>query len=194
MKFRTVFLASSLFFAGIHSSFLQASTPLIQSQQGSEACSFDIKFSSAPKEKQQTLNISNGVDLNLKQFVSIKQIKAANIASNVTCQQLVGQKYTGSQQEWQGFVKNALQGLLNAGFKDLQFTRVGEDDAIYKGKLANMEYGFTGSVGGNKQVIHNLAVLDKSHNQVIIISVSGNEKVSDEIKDEFTQLVNSFSL
>ncbi|MFY8285255.1 hypothetical protein AAEU31_17275 [Pseudoalteromonas sp. SSMSWG5] len=194
MKFKTVFLASSLFFAGIHSSFLQASTPLIQSQQGSEACNFDIKFSSEPKEKQQTLNISTGVDLNLKQFVSIKQIKAANIASNVTCQQLVGQKYTGSKEEWQGFVKNALQGLINSGFKDLQFTRVGQDDAVYEGDLENMEYSFTGTINKNKQIIHNLAVLDKSNNQVVIISVSGNERVADEIKEEYTNLVKSFSL
>lgn len=194
MKFRTVFLASSLFLAGIHSSFLQASSPLIQSQQGSEACNFNIKFSSEPKEKQQTLNISDGVDLNIKQFVSVKQIKAANIASNVTCQQLVGQKYTGSQQEWQGFVKNALQGLINAGFKNLQFTRVGQDDAVYEGKLENMEYSFTGAIDKNKQIIHNLAVLDKSNNQVVIISVSGNERVSDEIKEEYTNLVKSFSL
>ncbi|MCQ8881329.1 hypothetical protein NQS96_05860 [Pseudoalteromonas shioyasakiensis] len=194
MKFRTVFLASSLFLAGIHSSFLQASSPLIQSQQGSEACNFNIKFSSEPKEKQQTLNISDGVDLNIKQFVSVKQIKAANIASNVTCQQLVGQKYTGSQQEWQGFVKNALQGLINAGFKNLQFTRVGQDDAVYEGKLENMEYSFTGAIDKNKQIIHNLAVLDKSNNQVVIISVSGNERVADEIKEEYTNLVKSFSL
>ncbi|WP_462180706.1 hypothetical protein [Pseudoalteromonas gelatinilytica] len=194
MKFRTVILASSLFFAGIHSSFLQASTPLIPVQRGTEACNFDIKFSSEPKEKQQTLNIGDGVDLNLKQFVSVKQIRAANIASNVTCQHLVGQKYTGSQQEWQGFVKNALQGLMNAGFKDLQFTRVGQDDAIYEGTLDNMEYSFTGVIDKNKQIIHNLAVLDKSNNQVVIISVSGNERVAAEIKEEYTNLVKSFSL
>lgn len=194
MKFKTVFLASSLFFAGINSSILQASTPLLQAQQGSEACDFDIKFSSEPKEKQQTLNIGNGVDLNLKQFISIKQIKAANIASNVTCQQLVGQKYTGSKEEWQGFVKNALQGLINSGFKDLQFTRVGQDDAVYEGDLENMEYSFTGAINKNKQIIHNLAVLDKSNNQVVIISVSGNERVADEIKEEYTNLVKSFSL
>lgn len=188
MKLKTLFLVSSLVLGGMHSSYLHAATA-----EG-EACKFNVQFSSEPQEKQQTMKIAPNVDLNLKQFVSIKTVKAANIASNVTCQQLVGQAYTGSEEEWKGFVKNALQGLLNAGFKDLQFTRVGQDDATYKGNLANMEYGFTGSIGGNKQIIHNLAVLDKSHNQVIIISVSGNERVSDEIKSEYTKLVNSFSL
>ena len=62
------------------------------------------------------------------------------------------------------------------------------------GSLDYMEYIFTGDIGGNKQVIHNLAVLDKANNQVITLSVSGNEKVTQEIKDEYHRLVSSFSL
>ena len=160
----------------------------------SEACKFKIKFSSNPQKKVQQLNIAPNVDLNLKQFIATKQIKAANISSNVICQQLVGQYYSGSEQEWQGFIKNGIQGLLKAGFKDLQYTKVGSDDAVYMGSLDYMEYIFTGDIGGNKQVIHNLAVLDKANNQVITLSVSGNEKVTQEIKDEYHRLVSSFSL
>jgi hypothetical protein len=160
----------------------------------SEACKFKIKFSSNPQKKVQQLNIAPNVDLNLKQFIATKKIKAANISSNVICQQLVGQYYSGSEQEWQGFIKNGIQGLLKAGFKDLQYTKVGSDDAVYMGSLDYMEYIFTGDIGGNKQVIHNLAVLDKANNQVITLSVSGNEKVTQEIQDEYQRLVSSFSL
>lgn len=156
------------------------------------ACKFDIKFSSDPKQKQQLLNVAPNVDLKLKQFVATQSVKGANIATNVMCQQLIGQQYTGSTQEWQGFINNALRGLVNGGFKDVQFTKVGTDDAAYKGTLDNMEYMFTGDNGGNKQVIHNLAVLDKANNQVITLSVSGNEKVTQEIKGEYQRLVNSF--
>jgi hypothetical protein len=157
-------------------------------------CKFNIKFSSDPQVKEQQLNVAPNVDLNLKQFVATKQVKAANISSNVICQQLVGQYYSGSEQEWQGFIKNGIQGLLKAGFKELQYTKVGSDDAAYTGSLDNMEYIFTGDISGNKQVIHNLAVLDKANNQVITLSVSGNEKVTQEIQDEYQRLVNSFSL
>lgn len=158
------------------------------------ACQFDIEFSSKPKENSQTVNASPSVTMDIKQFVATKVVKNAKIASNVMCQHLTGHAYTGSEQEWAGFIDNGIKGLLRAGVTDVQFTKVGTNEAVYNGELANIEYIFTGDNGGNKQVIHNLALLDKKNNQVITISVSGNEKVSDEIKNEYTKLVNSFSL
>ncbi|MDP5213577.1 hypothetical protein ORJ66_11040 [Pseudoalteromonas tunicata] len=165
-----------------------------QVQRQSDACKFDIKFSSESTQRAQQLKIAPNVNLNLKQFIATKQVNAANISSNVICQQLIGQSYTGSEQEWQGFIKNGLDGLLKAGFKELQYTKVGTDDAVYQGGLDNMEYIFTGTIGVNKQIIHNLAVLDKKNNQVITLSVSGNEVVSQEIKEEYQRLIGSFSL
>lgn len=164
------------------------------SVSANEACKFDIKFTSDPKLKEQTITVAPNVDLKIKQFISVQTVKDAKIADNVMCQQLIGQQYTGSADEWKGFINSAFQGLLNADFKDVKFTKVGTDDAAYKGTLANMEYTFTGNTGGNKQVIHNLAVLDKKNNQVITLSVSGNEKVSEEIKEEYFRLVSSFVL
>jgi len=155
-------------------------------------CKFDIKFASMPKQKNQNIQASPTVSMDLTQFVATQTIKSADIASNVTCQHLVGHSYTGSQQEWTGFIDSGIKGLIKAGVTDIQFTKVGADDAAYKGTLDNIEYVFTGDNGGNKQVIHNLAVLDKAKNQVITLSVSGNEKVTQEIKDEYLRLVNSF--
>ena len=158
------------------------------------ACQFDIKFASKPQQKNQTIQASPTVSMDLTQFVAKQVKKGAYIASNVTCQHLTGHSYTGSQQEWAGFIDSGIKGLLKAGVTDIQFTKVGGDDAAYKGALDNIEYVFTGDNGGNKQVIHNLAVLDKENNQVITMSVSGNEKVTKEIQDEYQRLVNSFSL
>ncbi len=157
-------------------------------------CRFDIKFLTMPKIKKQTIDASPTVKLFLKQYLATQTRNGADIASNVMCQQLIGQQYTGSQQEWAGFIDNGIKGLLKAGVTDIQFTKVGDNDAAYKGPLGNIEYVFTGNNGGNKQVIHNLAVLDKANNQVITLSVSGNEKVTQEIQDEYKRLVNSFSL
>lgn len=158
------------------------------------ACQFDIKFASKPQQKNQTIQASPTVSMDITQFVAKQATKGAYIASNVTCQHLTGHSYTGSQQEWAGFIDSGIKGLLKAGVTDIQFTKVGADDAAYKGTLDNIEYIFTGDNGGNKQVIHNLAVLDKTNNQVITLSVSGNEKVTQEIQDEYQRLVNSFSL
>ena len=158
------------------------------------SCKFDISFLTDPTVKEQTINVSKGVELKLKQYVAVRTERGANIASNVICQHLIGQQYTGSQQEWQGFIKTAVQGMMQHGFKDLKFTKVGTDDAVYKGQYPNYEYTFTGDIGGNKQIIHNLAVLDKTNNQVITFSVSGNEKVESDIKTDYENLINSFSL
>ncbi|TMO04191.1 hypothetical protein [Pseudoalteromonas sp. S558] len=193
-------LKHSLIFIALLSTTTVYATPVganladAKEASANNACKFDIKFLSDPKQKQQLLNVAPNVDLKLKQFIATKVVKGARVASNVMCQQLIGQQYTGSQQEWQGFINNALQGLLNGGFKDLKFTKVGSNDAAYKGTFDNMEYIFTGDNSGNKQVIYNLTVLDKPNNQVITLSVSGNEKVTQEIQNEYQRLVNSFSL
>jgi hypothetical protein len=162
--------------------------------QQDNACQFDIKFASKPQKKQQTIQASPTVSMDITQFIATNTVKAAKIASNVTCQHLIGHSYTGSQQEWAGFIDSGIKGLLKAGVTDIQFTKVGSNDAAYKGTFDNMEYIFTGDNGGNKQVIYNLTVLDKPNNQVITLSVSGNEKVTQEIQDEYQRLVNSFSL
>jgi len=156
------------------------------------ACQFDIKFASKPQQKNQSIQASPTVSMDLTQFIATKVVDNAKIASNVTCQHLVGHSYTGSKQEWAGFIDSGIKGLIQAGVTDIQFTKVGTNDAAYKGTLDNMEYVFTGDNGGNKQVIHNLTVLDKPNNQVITLSVSGNEKVTQEIQDEYKRLVNSF--
>lgn len=161
-------------------------------ETANNACKFDIKFASKPQQKNQSIQASPTVSMDLTQFVAKQTKQGAVIASNVTCQHLIGHSYTGSQQEWAGFIDSGIKGLIKAGVADIQFTKVGENDAAYKGPLDNMEYIFTGDNGGNKQVIHNLTVLDKANNQVITLSVSGNEKVTQEIKDEYQRLVNSF--
>lgn len=161
-------------------------------ETANNACKFDIKFASKPQQKNQSIQASPTVSMDLTQFVAKQTKQGAVIASNVICQHLMGHSYTGSQQEWAGFIDSGVKGLIKAGVTGVQFTKVGTDDAAYKGTLDNMEYIFTGDNGGNKQVIHNLAVLDKANNQVITLSVSGNEKVTQEIKDEYQRLVNSF--
>jgi len=171
---------------------LAGATETGATETANNACKFDIKFASKPQQKNQSIQASPTVSMDLTQFIATKVVDSAKIASNVTCQHLIGYSYTGSQQEWAGFIDSGVKGLIKAGVTDIQFTKVGTNDAAYKGEMANMEYIFTGDNGGNKQVIHNLTVLDKANNQVITLSVSGNEKVTQEIKDEYQRLVNSF--
>ena len=65
------------------------------------------------------------------------------------------------------------------------FTRHLLNDFVVK------EYIFTADADGNKQIIKNLALLDKANNSVYTFSVSGNEIVEAEISEEFTRLVAS---
>lgn len=160
----------------------------------SQSCQFDIKFFAKPIKKNQKIALAPNISMELAQYVATKVESDIKIASNVICQHLIGHSYTGTEQEFTSFIENGINGLLKAGFKDLQYTLVGDNDATYRGKLDNIEYTFTGDNNGNKQVIHNLTILDKKQNQVITISVSGNERVADKIKEEYTNLVESFSL
>jgi hypothetical protein len=133
--------------------------------------------------------------MQLSNTVAIKEIKSARIASNITCQQLTGASYTGSNEEWAKFFDSAFQGLHKAKFKNIQFTLAGEDDKVFDTILANdyavKEYVLTGDADGNKQVFKNLALLDKANNTVYTFSVSGNIAVEAEIIEEFNRLVGS---
>lgn len=157
-----------------------------------QSCLFDVDFVSKAQHKTQSLSVTEMVSLELSQYVAKQVVSNAAIVSNVTCQKFIGHQYSGSQEEWAGFVKSALDGLIKAGFTDLQFTRVGTDESIYQGKLDNLQYRISGDIGGNQQIIQNLTLLDKAKNQVYTLSVSGNEKVKSEIEHEFARLVASF--
>ena len=160
-----------------------------------QVCLLSIKLDTKPTNKNQMLNFDDNIHMQLTNSVAIKERKSARIASNITCQQLTGASYTGSDEEWVKFFDSAFQGMLKANFKDIQFTLVGEADKIFKPDFVNdymvKEYFFNADAGGNKQIIKNLALLDKANNSVYTFSVSGNEIVEAEIIEEFNRLVAS---
>lgn len=135
--------------------------------------------------------------MDISQWVATNVIREhkARIATNVTCQFMLGQKFTGSDNEWQGFYQSAINGLLAAKAEDIQFTLIGEDKALYSGKAKNYkEYRFDANLGGNKQVIKNFTVLELDKNEVITVSVSGNEAVEAEIKEQYQAILKELAL
>jgi len=160
-----------------------------------QVCLLNLDLDTKPKNKSQMLNFGDNIHMQLTNTVAIKERKSARIASNITCQQLIGASYTGSDEEWANFFDSAFQGMLKANFKDIQFTLVGEEDKSFHSTFTHdfivKEYIFTADAGGNKQIIKNLALLDKANNSVYTFSVSGNKIVEAEISEEFTRLVAS---
>ncbi len=160
-----------------------------------QVCLLSMELDTKPKNKSQTLNFDDNIKMQLTNTVATKSHKSAIIASNITCQQLTGASYTGSNEEWAKFFDSAFQGMLKANFTDIQFTLVGEEDKSFHSAIANdfivKEYIFTADAGGNKQIIKNLALLDKANNSVYTFSVSGNDMVEAEISQEFSRLVAS---
>ena len=164
-------------------------------------CKLQIDFETKPRTKKQAINLSSTMQMAITNKVAINKSLKASVATNVTCQQLMGASYTGSEAEWAKFFDSALSGLVKSGFKELAFTLVGENDQVFNTNLTTStnsiqpliakEYTFMGDIGGNKQVIRNLALLDKEYNILYTLSVSGNERVTTEIGQEFSRLVTS---
>ncbi|WP_372767914.1 PsbP-related protein [Pseudoalteromonas sp.] len=160
----------------------------------SAKCDATADFVTPPKTKRQSLDLAEGVTLKLAQTISTQIKSNAKIASNVICQVLEGASYTGSEEEWQGFINSAANGLIAKEYQNVTLTLVGEMDATYKGKKQNKEYVFTAKTPSGVQHIHNLAVLDKENNTFYTLSVSGDESIKDEVIKEYKRLVDSFSL
>lgn len=169
-----------------------------QASYNEQLCNVALAFTKKPKVKQQTLKLNATVTMVFTNGVAINNSFSAKLASNVTCQQLTGAIYTGSETEWANFFNSANQGLLKANYKQITFTLVGEDEKNFHVDLDTnfiaKEYDYTGTIDGNKQLIKNLALLDKSKNTLYTFSVSGNEIIESNIRLEFERLLASIKV
>ncbi|MDO6444328.1 hypothetical protein Q4493_00935 [Colwellia sp. 1_MG-2023] len=154
-------------------------------------CNIKLALKEPIIKKVQNINLSSQVSLDLEQFLSYGNFDIYRIATNVICQKLSGTKYTGKIDEWQKFFDSALNGLLKEKYKEIKFTLVGNDDAVFKGRNISKEYIFHGDKDGNEQVIYNIAVMSENKQSLFTLSVSGNIAAEKEILSEYKRLVNS---
>jgi len=172
-----------LFFAGVLS--------LCSLNLYANACLVQVEFNNPPKVKHEQHKVNANISLDMSQQLDIQTKGNIKIATNVTCQKLNGAKYSGSEQEWNNFLNTARRGLSATGHKDLKITLYPKDGALFDGKHAQMEYRFSANRQGNKQVIYNLAVLNKEQNTLYVFAVSGNENATRDIEEEFARLKES---
>ncbi|WMN61206.1 hypothetical protein NI389_07440 [Pseudoalteromonas xiamenensis] len=180
MKMFRVLIAVSLF-----------STLSVYAQE----CDFESLFPKSVKKTQQQFNMNNGGKLSMTQWLNVETISEsrAKIASNIICQSLQGASYTGEDEEWSQFIQGAARGLVDANATNIEFTLVGTDDATYHGKLDNREYQFIATMDDYKQMMRNITLLNKSRNQVITVSISGNTVIAEEINKEYRRIVSQLN-
>ena len=160
-----------------------------------QVCDAQLTFFNSPKYKQQTLKLSNTVSLKLSQYLSTYKSRfGTKVATNVICQRLLGSKYSGSEQEWGDFIQQAITGMQSSGGQHMRLELMGEKTKQFKQQIANKEYKLFGEFNGSMQAIYNVAILDKVHNTVYTISVSGNDKGEKAINEEFLRIIKSFKL
>jgi len=152
------------------------------------ACLVNVEFMNPPQVKHETHKLNENISLDMSQQLDVQTFGNIKVATNVTCQKLIGTEYTGSEQEWNNFIGTARKGLLVTGHKDLKITLFPSENSLFNGKYQSLEYLFSGERAGNKQIIYNLAVLNKTQNTLYVFAVSGHENAKKEIEDEFTRL------
>ncbi|WP_462164586.1 hypothetical protein [Pseudoalteromonas xiamenensis] len=162
------------------------------SYTNAEECNFSMLLSDNAKKTHQVIDMKNGQKLIMTQWLQVETQSKANakLATNIICQSIQGRLYTGSNEEWSQFINSAAQGLVQAQAKNIEFTLVGTDDATYQGTMDNREYQFVASIGRYKQVIKNITLLNNSKDEVMTISVSGNEAIADNINQEYKRIVS----
>lgn len=152
------------------------------------ACLVNVEFVNPPQVKHENHKINENVSLDMSQQLDIQTFGNINVATNVTCQKLNGAQYSGSEQEWNNFIGTARKGLLATGHKDLKITLFPSGNTLFNDKHRSLEYRFSGERAGNKQLIYNLAVLNKTQNTLYVFAVSGHENAKKEIEEEFLRL------
>jgi hypothetical protein len=171
------------------------SAALFKADPFTEVCQARLQFVTAVEKKRQELQLTPDVSMVMSQFLSLQRTKrGTKVVSNVICQQLSGANYSGSQQEWTQFIDQAVTGMKKSSGKKMQLVLVGEKDKLFHQDIDNREYTLYGEFKGSKQVIYNLAVLDKPNNTVYTFSVSGSKRYNDAILEEYQRIIASFSL
>jgi len=155
-------------------------------------CGNDIKFFMPGffNKSEQTVNVSDSVSVDIKRYLSKRNVDGYIIAANVSCQTLTGQKYTGSGEEWLKFFESTLSGLSKNQYKDIAFTLVGENEAVIQNNQRSKEYILVGNRGGDKQILKNLALLSSDMKSIMTITISGNEAISEKIDNLYKNLTN----
>lgn len=159
-----------------------------------QLCNAQVKFFDKALIKKQSLNLSEGVKIEIEQGISTIKNKGARIASNVMCQKLTGKIYTGTDEEWAAYITNGLDGLKKAKATDVKLSLSAGKDMLFPKLNNTREYKVFANLGGNKQVFFNYVLLSKDENTVYSISVSGSIKIKTRIEEEFVRLVKSFNL
>lgn len=157
-------------------------------------CDANFTFTTPAEMKKQRSALSSNVSVSLTQALAQQKQAGVYIVTNVICQKLTGAKYTGTEQEWAQFLGNAVTGLKHSGGKEMQLVLVTGKDRVFMKEVSHKEYNFVGNFGKNRQIIFNLAVLNKENNTVYTISVSGARHLEKIVKNEFKRIVNSFEL
>lgn len=154
-------------------------------------CEYDISFLTKPIEKQQSIALSDKATLHIQQELSKHRVNNAVIASNVTCQVLEGDSFSGDEAEFKKLLNNTVRSLINAEAQDLKVTLVGSDGAVYRGNYPNIEYILSATLSGNEQIIYNLTFVNKPKNESLTVSVSGNIINKELLEREFARILSS---
>jgi len=157
------------------------------------ACDLSVTFKTKPTNRNQVLKLDDKSSLEMNQYLASKgSSMGPKIATNVICQKLVGERnYQASDEEFAGFIQQALEGLKRSGAKDLKLELTGDESYVYQGALPTKEYLISGNIKGSEQVFHNIVLIDKNTNIAYSISVSGSHMAGEEIKSEFVQVVEN---
>jgi hypothetical protein len=160
-----------------------------------KVCQAQVSFTNKVQKKQQEVSLSADMSVSMSQFLSVQSRMYGNkVASNVICQQLVGGRYTGSSQEWSQFMESGITGLQKSSGTKIRVVDVGDEEKHFHQAIDHREYTFYGTFKGSKQVIYNVAILDKLNNTLYTLSVSGAEQLHSDILNEFKRLIKSFKL
>ncbi|WP_448213057.1 hypothetical protein [Colwellia sp. MEBiC06753] len=157
-------------------------------------CDAQVQLKAKPLIKSQHIVLNDQVSIDINQWLSTSIINSRKLAVNIICQKLTGANYTGSKEEWMQFIQTAVNGFKKTKATDIQLTIVGLDERVYKESENSQEYTITANFEGNKQIIRNVAILDKKANTVYTLSVSGEVGISTQIEQEFVRVVQSFKL
>jgi hypothetical protein len=157
-------------------------------------CGINITFKKTPKITKLITALNEQVSLFSKNYINVKVMKGARIATNLSCQKLTKAKYTASEQEWQNILKTNFQQLAKKGFKEVTLTPLVAKNTFFKGQEQSREYFMEALHDSGSQVFYLANILNKTDDTLYTIMISGDASVTAGVKSEYQRVLLSLGV
>ncbi|WP_286233240.1 hypothetical protein [Thalassotalea sediminis] len=153
-------------------------------------CGVQVDFKSIPTIKKNVYPITDNISMVTKSYLAYSKSNNARIATNISCQMLVGSTYAPIEKQWENIIATNFSELSKKGYKEVTLS-TDPNNKFYKGNLAHNEYTITAHAKMGQQTFYVLNVFNDKKDILYNVLVSGDISITEHVSKEYQRVLQS---